>query len=153
MNPNNYASLAASKRLVEAGIVLETDCIWVKWYSDNYPQGEWRLMYKALIQVEEFTEQYPAACFTEVWRELPETYGTKTRYLELQVDKIKRADGVIVTSANYIYNDAENGCCVYKFFAKENPTDALIELLVWVKQQNRERIIEKLVDRADKLKW
>ena len=26
MNPNNYASLEASKRLVEAGIVLETDC-------------------------------------------------------------------------------------------------------------------------------
>ena len=26
MNPNNYPSLEASKRLVEAGIVLETDC-------------------------------------------------------------------------------------------------------------------------------
>ena len=29
MNPNNYTSLEASKRLVEAGIVLETEALWV----------------------------------------------------------------------------------------------------------------------------
>jgi hypothetical protein len=28
MNPLNYASLEASKRLVEAGIVLETESVW-----------------------------------------------------------------------------------------------------------------------------
>ena len=136
MNKLNYASLSASKKLVENGIVLETDAVWVKWYfdgsvlSDRNPY-EWRLQYKALTQTD--FESIPAPCFTEVWRELPEEYDTETRHLELQVDKIKRVDGVIVTSANYIYDDTENGCCVYKFFAKENPTDALIDLLVWLK--------------------
>ena len=122
MNPNNYASLEASNRLVEAGIVLETDCIWVKWYSDNYPQGEWRLKYKALIQVEEFTEQYPAACFTEVWRELP--------------DQVSRAG--VISEAKALIGHKDNQEAMYwphAVYINTNPTDALIDLLIWVRKE------------------
>ena len=125
MDELNYASLSASKKLVENGIVLETDAVWGKLDTCDYGLFySWQYANDDCI---------PAPCFTDVWKELPEEYDTETRHLELQVDKIKRVDEVIVTSANYIYNDTENGCCVYKFFAKENPTDALIDLLVWLK--------------------
>lgn len=128
MNPNNYASLAASKRLVEAGIVLETDCIWVKWYSDNYPQGEWRLMYKALIQVEEFTEQYPAACFTEVWMELPATIPDRGLYAPMKLRKA--GDGK--TWGSYFRDGSQ---IIDSIKADTNPTDALIDLLIWVRRE------------------
>ena len=124
MNELNYASLEASKKLAEAGIVLETDCIWVKWYSDNYPQGEWRLMYKALIQVEEFTEQYPAPCFTEVWRELPATIEIDGETYNLCCHKIGG-----VNCAEYVSDLPETVGSVYGV----NMADNLIELLVWVK--------------------
>lgn len=39
MNPNNYASLEASKRLVEAGIVLETEAVWVSYQSKDESGG------------------------------------------------------------------------------------------------------------------
>ena len=134
MNTQNYASLEACKRLVDAGIVLKTDFYW---YLPHKPtmcgKTTWFIERKYYLLV--YTEMFPAPSMAEVWRELPETYEAETRHLELQVDKIKRVDGVTVTSANYIYNDAESGCCVYKFFAKENPTDALIDLLIWVKKE------------------
>ena len=128
MNPNNYASLEASNRLVEAGIVLETDCIWVKWYSDNYPQGEWRLMYKALIQVEEFTEQYPAACFTEVWRELPQGFEYEGEIAYLCTSKSRKMDD---TSFAFYGLSDEKAVCGSTMHSI-NPTDALIDLLIWV---------------------
>jgi hypothetical protein len=65
MNPNplNYASLEASKRLVEAGIVLETDfyhCFWE-------PDQEWIL----IANGEQLEDDIPAPTLAEVWRELP----------------------------------------------------------------------------------
>lgn len=35
----------------------------------------------------------------------------------------------------------------------KNPADAVAELLIWVKEQNYERIKNTLIDRANKLKW
>jgi hypothetical protein len=132
MNELNFASLRASKKLVDNGIVLETEAGWYKIFR---PGCHAFVMVLSMRSGNEkfYGDNYPAPSMAEVWRELPEEYDTETRHLELQVDKIKRVDGVIVTSANYIYDDTENGCCVYKFFAKENPTDALIDLLVWLK--------------------
>jgi hypothetical protein len=130
MNELNYASLEASKKLVDNGIVLEAEAVWRKKRDKTGYYLTWKKLYHR-------TSDIPAPTMAEVWRELPEEYDTETRHLELQVDKIKRVDGVIVTSANYIYDDTENGCCVYKFFAKENPTDALIDLLVWLKGEGK----------------
>ena len=152
MNELNYASLEAAQKLISNGIVLKASFYWRVWsgltirhIADNGAEIVSKKEKESLQDPTSETSDnkrydvryYPAPCFTDVWRELPEEYDTETRHLELQVDKIKRVDGVIVTSANYIYNDAESGCCVYKFFTKENPTDALIDLLVWLKGEGK----------------
>jgi len=66
MNTDNYASLEASKRLVEAGIVLETDVMWVEGRSG------WFLC-TASDLAEYFDEDanaIPAPCMAEAWRKL-----------------------------------------------------------------------------------
>ena len=114
MNKLNYASLEASKKLHEAGIVLETEAVWAKWYSDNYPHSEYKLVYKALVQIEEFNEQYPAPSMAEVLRELP----NNTAILK-----------------NRVYYSSVGSNSAYKEFISENPADALIELLVWLEKE------------------
>jgi hypothetical protein len=116
MNELNYASLEASKKMVDNGIVLETDAVWVKWYFDsstpyNREPYEWRLQYKALIQTD--FESIPAPCFTDVWRELPEGAECKKQAEETKC--------VVVTQDNI------------KVMFSPSPTDALIDLLVWLK--------------------
>jgi hypothetical protein len=71
MNPLNHATLEASKRLVDAGIVLETEAFWF-----ISPKGTGRLINYKPTQSE--LEQYvdgmaiaPAPSMAEVWRKLP----------------------------------------------------------------------------------
>jgi hypothetical protein len=129
MNPNNYASLAASKRLVEAGIVLETEALWVKWYFDtstnmNYSPFEWRLMYRSLTQVD--LEYIPAPSMAEVWRELPETIDE----YDLTCEKIFNGG----MQAGYTTYDV-SGLRWKVLLNAANPTDALIDLLIWVRKE------------------
>ncbi len=65
MNPNNYASLEASKRLVEAGIVIETEAVW----RHKRDKTGYYLSRKALYHR---PSDIPAPSMAEVWRELPE---------------------------------------------------------------------------------
>jgi hypothetical protein len=115
MNELNYASLEASKKLVDNGIVLETDAVWVKWYfdgsilSDRNPY-EWRLQYRALTQTD--FESIPAPCFTEVWRELPHKTWVRKDY----------------SGRTNVMNEDNSFVCY-----NENPTDVLIDLLIWLK--------------------
>ena len=129
MNPNNYASLEASKRLVEAGIVLETEALWVKWYFDtstnmNYSPFEWRLMYQSLTQVD--LEYIPAPSMAEVWRELPETIDE----YDLTCEKIFNGG----MQAGYTTCDV-SGLRWKVLLNAANPTDALIDLLIWVRKE------------------
>ena len=64
MNELNYASLKASKRLVDNGIVLKTDAIWCQ-YLCGY-----RLIMRT--ELHPLTEVIPAPSMAEVWRELPD---------------------------------------------------------------------------------
>jgi hypothetical protein len=122
MNKNNYCTLEAAQRLVDAGIVLETEAIWVKWYfgsSTVYDRDpyEWRLMYKGLSESD--CGSIPAPSMAEVWRELPA--GTTL----------------------YRGNDLSEAFIYPPFRSKiskidANPTDALIDLLIWVKAQKEE---------------
>ena len=64
MNELNYASLEASKKLYEAGIVLETDALW-----SLFLDGFHLIMNTELHPL---VENYPAPSIAEVWRELPE---------------------------------------------------------------------------------
>ena len=113
MNELNYASLEAGKRLVEAGIVLETEAVWMhvkggSWYlrpNDNTP-----------IPVE-IDDMIPAPSMAEVWRELLDVTITK--------DSKNLGDGISMVWQCPGDNPSVN----------TNPTDALIDLLIWVKQE------------------
>lgn len=118
MNELNYASLEASKKLYEAGIIIKTECDWIcfKGAPTGYAiEQKWR------IPAGKY-EHIPAPCFTEVWRELPEsiTKGGTIQYLEM---------GKTGNKTYAVYDFADD----YVLF--ENPTDALIELKIWLEKE------------------
>jgi hypothetical protein len=130
MNQENYCSLNVAKRLIDTGIVLETEAVW------RLGADGWKLLNKDWVtnMMSNTYESYPAPSFAEIWRELPEIYKTESGIeCRLQLDKIRRNDGVVVASAQYVYGDEDQ--YVIKFFANTNPVDALAELLIWVKGQ------------------
>lgn len=107
MNPNNYASLEASKRLVDAGIVLDTEALWMKdqlghWILTDEPCASWQ-------------EHYPAPSMAEVWRELP--YAA-----------------TIYKGPRYNSAWIEHGMDNTEIY-KNNPTDAMIDLLIWARKE------------------
>lgn len=103
MNTQNYASLEASKRLHDAGIILETDAVWEE------KEGQTRLNLKANCP-----DGFPAPSMAEVWRELPEQHDDE--YLRLFKDEGKTFCG---------YGEYADR------WGNENPADALIDLLIW----------------------
>ena len=113
MNPNNYASLEASKRLHDAGIVLETDAVWAR------DENGWYLRSSFENTDREVLESCPAPSMAEVWRELPEAsaYLHTNRETEAWLED----EGDIVPKS--------------ESFANINPADALIELLIWARRR------------------
>jgi hypothetical protein len=115
MNEDNYATLEAAQRLVDAGIVLETDLYWARRSTimdrELVPLGH--LMYG---------DHIPAPSMAEVWRELPESVMWRKQWRHLTVEKIGD-----VTSAYYRTNGIPSN--------EVNPTDSLIDLLIWVKKK------------------
>lgn len=112
MNPLSYASFEASKRLYEAGIVLETEVCWAPnlfSYGFSLRRFGGRLPTKECI---------PAPCMAEVWRELPSgtdlTKDSTFTYGLVCMGKMQGGD-----------YDTKN----------TNPTDALIDLLIWVRKE------------------
>jgi len=105
MNSFNYASLEASKKLVDNGIVLETEAYWIR--VANSPMMLVDNRHGA-------DEYYPAPSMAEVWRELPEWTECKKQAVETKC--------VLMTKDNI------------KVFFSENPTDALIDLLIFVRK-------------------
>ena len=104
MNELNYASLEASKKLHDAGIILETDAVW------EGKEGQTRLNLKANCP-----DGFPAPSMAEVLEELP----NNTAFLK-----------------NKIYYASTGGKDnVYKEFISTNPTDALIDLLIWTRKE------------------
>ncbi len=115
MNALNYGSIKACQRLVDAGIVQDTDFYFKKFdgqidFISREEKGSW------LKQVEKGYASplaifIPAPSMAEVWRELPEG-------CELWKDR---------------YTHAANGPQGCETF-DSNPTDALIDLLIWVRR-------------------
>ncbi len=103
MNLNNYASPEASKRLADAGIVLETEAVWYK-----FPDTDWKLG-RIGYEIDKYSIHIPAPSMAEVWRELP----TGTRM-------IKGNDTYEVW-----LTEKPLASCI-----NVNPTDALIDLLI-----------------------
>jgi hypothetical protein len=140
MNPQNYATLEASKRLVKAGIVLETDYVWC-WIVSIHPKDEWKLL---LVDTDSYkTFHYyrperciPAPCFCEAWRELPNFIDRNGLYLQPNLVKLANEDEDYPErcSAFYAHLDDRPVPCVHQ---NNNPTDALIDLLIWVKGERK----------------
>ena len=128
MNPNNYASLEASKRLVEAGIVLETEAIWRK-NRDRRVEPGYYLTRKALYHRK---TDIPAPSMAEVWRELPKliVYGG------LVLEKVLcQRDDSDDNFASYCWEPTSGYCEAKALYKNTNPTDALIDLLIWVRKE------------------
>ena len=115
MNKDNYCSLEMSQKLVDAGIVLDTDAYWIR--VANSPLMLCDSKYGA-------DEHYPAPSIFELWRELPEsiTKNGIIQYMEMGKAHSK-------TYAAYDFADD------YVLF--DNPADALAELLIFVKGENK----------------
>ncbi len=121
MNEANYASLEASKRLVDNGIVLETEVAWFP-----MPNG-WELLPPDVFK--HTSCSVPAPSMAEVWRELPETAlqpcrDTTTGYCHEYLSLQKDGDLTVAGYGEY----SEIG-------RNSNPTDALIDLLIWVRKE------------------
>ena len=111
MNPLNYATLEACRRLQAAGIVLEFEYCW---YPDANSKTGWSL--NRCFGKLPSPDCVPAYQMAEVWRELPDgtdlTKDTKFTYGLVCMGKMRGGDC-----------DTKN----------ENPTDALIDLLIFVR--------------------
>jgi hypothetical protein len=124
-NPLNYATREASQKLLDNGIMLETENIWV------WVDREWILSKKEHYAT--FVPRYPAPSFAEVWRELPEEIIVKDNFLKYRILLWKYGGKSYCAYINN-YNDFGS-----EFFFNINPTDALIELKIWVEGDKSER--------------
>ena len=121
MNEQNYGSLEACKRLAEAGIVIETDFVWVP-FSDG---GGWDIVFRPWAK----SPEIPAPSMAEVWRELPRYIKVKGYHYE----KLLTAEPDGFTCAHY--SDLQRNYTIFRGDS-QNPTDALIDLLIWVRKQS-----------------
>ena len=117
MNTENYASLEACQRLVDAGIVLKTEAYWIR--VANSPMMLVDNRHGA-------DEYYPAPSMAEVWRELPETIDE----YDLTCEKIFNGG----MQAGYTTYDV-SGLRWKVLLNAANPTDAMIDLLIWVRKE------------------
>jgi len=134
MNELNYGSREACERLVKAGIVLETEKVWI--YARNTAlKGAdfcWRLFNRDSLMAIEATEQkpsciIPAPSMAEMWRMIPGEIIYKTMRCSPMIWKSEKGT---CAGAGYWWHEME----IESFFSI-NPTDALIDLLIWVSQR------------------
>jgi hypothetical protein len=134
MNPDNYASLEASRRLHEKGIVTETEAMWE--YDDPCSDpsdpawnqyGSWTLVNKPYKIGQMHNRQVSAPSLTEIWRELPERIIKDRKIYRLTM--YRYADSSCV---GYISLDAK---IIEDVHNNINPADAAIDLLIWVTQR------------------
>ena len=117
MNKGNCCSLEISQKLVDAGIVLDTDAYWIR--VANSPLMLCDSKYGA-------DEHYPAPSMVELWKELPESIGKGRTIQYLKMGKAHSK-----TYAAYAYDFAD------EYVLLDNPSDALAELLIWVKGEKK----------------
>jgi len=140
MNEKNCATLEASQRLVDARIVLETEAVWrcPQWgLGQKEPHSE--LIDKGLaadfrraeiINNEAISFLYPAPSMAEVWRELPKVIIVNGRNCFLSLTTSAFSD---ICYCGYLALDEY--WIKVKRFAGNSPTDALIDLLIWVRRE------------------
>ena len=115
MNEQNYASLEVCRRLVDTGIMLETEAWW-NLHSDGWKLQLWKWSDGSV----------PAPSMAEVWEELPEG---ATLYKESP-------------DAEYGYTSVAHLGRGSSPMFDSNPTDALCELLLWLKGERNETTMD-----------
>lgn len=132
MNPLNYGSLEACQKLHDAGIVVETEHCW-QWHDPCSPDdaaygayGEWSLVNRSTNYLD--PECIPALSMAEAWRELPRHIVVRDRRHHINMDRLGEETNVCYANLSG-YN-----------FRNTNPTDALIDLLIWLKGQGKEKV-------------
>jgi len=125
MNPDNYGTLSACQKLVEAGVVMETEAYWVYVGSGYGNDWKWSLSYSNKVDylspdTYQIKKSYPAVSFAEMWREMPEW---------THISKGKDND----------YHCWVNGDKVETIFST-NPTDSLIHLRIWLEGRRKSGI-------------
>jgi len=138
MNPNNYATLEASKRLIDAGIVLNTDFYWATYAERTlrslkdagkaipapYLVGRESIHNKHLIGMGSYVS---APSMAEVWLELPDLMLFNGLCYDLALYSFEGQ-----AHAGYQWNSMMR----IEFYST-NPTDALIDLLIWVRRKRK----------------
>lgn len=119
------ASLEASKRLYEAGIILETEFTWGCQVNKD-GEKTWKIQLNSCHFLNDETE-FPAPSMAEVWRELPQDFFYKKMCCSLMLWKFNKGEN---TEAGYWWHDE-----IIKSFLSANPVDALIDLLIWVRNE------------------
>lgn len=109
MNELNYASLEASKKLFEAGIVLETEWQWE-------PRGFGT--YRPRLTVDRGGDEIPMPCIEEVLREFP---IDEDHYIAFYVHGVSW----VTLHDETFFSKASSGRYI----------DALIDLLIWFRKE------------------
>jgi hypothetical protein len=120
MNKDNYCSLGMCKKLVEAGIVLETEVVFVKLFEGH------KLRMKDSFSFREEDDYIPAPSMAELWRELPETLDVVDVMKPHSYIRMTKFQGETVTGYG----------CQLDVGKRINPSDSLADLLIWVKKEN-----------------
>lgn len=120
MNHKNYCTLEYAQKLVDAGIVLKTDAAW-KWLSRD---KIYLLCHKDTIVNHDYI---PAPQFQDVWDELPDLLTINKRIFARTMSTI---DGIHYIS----YHSGNDWISTQK---SDNPTNAAIDLLLWVKENKK----------------
>ena len=123
MNQDNYCSLEVAQRLVDAGIVLETECFYDLKSELHLNRGMTgnRIAREGCL---------PAPCFAELLQELKKDvifYGSNL-YFSYQLLE----QGFYSNSVKF---SDDLGRIESPSFISDNPADALAELIIWVKEQ------------------
>jgi hypothetical protein len=121
MNQLNYGTLEACQRLHEAGIGIKTENVWF------FSTTGWELVDR-YIQHPVNKHYLPAPSMAEVWRELP-CYHNSGVFGNLPLIMCKSDQGTAVGYGEMLLMQTVN----------TNPTDALIDLLIWVRKRERSK--------------
>ena len=111
MDERNYGSLEACQRLYAAGIVPETE-VWWRLSRSGHNASLTRVNKHTDCHCEDLRRYIPAPSMAEAWRRLPAMSVIGKDYGEVTYVAFKK---------DYKISNA-------------NPTDALIDLLIWWKQ-------------------
>lgn len=122
MNPDNYGTRDACKRLVDAEIVLETERVWF------FSSTGWELV--ARNPAHPVDRHYlPAPSMSEAWRELK-----RRKITSINMTVANDGEDTIITHYDYPVKDGHR-IMIPTRFKNANPADAAIDLLIWIRKE------------------